>query len=134
MNYSVSEDGKNDMIQLTLLRLRFSIQTMEQHENYTGSLYVKMKIFEHDVVVAKWRSDKFEPTISYKLDTATSTVSGRIQNCNLYATRCEVRLMCKNKVGKKSELGYVVIKDKDGHFEQAYDMPSTPVTLWHNFK
>lgn len=36
MNYSLSEDGKNDMIFLSVSRLRFTIQTMETHENYTG--------------------------------------------------------------------------------------------------
>lgn len=101
---------------------------------FPGSLYVKMKIYEHDVVVSKWRSDKFEPTISHKLEPTTATMIGTVQNCNLYAVRCEIRLMCKNKVGKKSELGQVVIKQNDGHWEQAFDLPSNPVTLWHNFR
>lgn len=93
-----------------------------------------MKIYEQDVVVAKWRSDKFEPTISYKMEPTTATVLGTVQSSNLYAVYCEVRLMCRNKLGKKSELGKVIIKPKDGHWEQAVDEPSSHVTLWHNFK
>lgn len=40
MTYSVSEDGNNDMIQLSVSRLRFSIQTMETHENFTGKTHL----------------------------------------------------------------------------------------------
>lgn len=100
----------------------------------SGSLYVKMKIFECDVVVAKWKSDKFEPTISLKMEQTTSTLQGTVKNSNLHAVRCEVRLMCKNKLGKKLELGKTTIGPKDGHWVQALDSPCTPVTLWHNFK
>lgn len=99
-----------------------------------GHLYVKMKVFECGIPVSKWKSDKFEPTISHKMEPTTSTLNSTVRNTNLYAVHCEVKLMCRNKLGKKSELGKVIIGNKDGQWNQAVDLPGTPVTLWHNFK
>lgn len=34
--YTASEDGLNDVVQLTVNRLRCSVHTMQEHEKYKG--------------------------------------------------------------------------------------------------
>lgn len=92
-----------------------------------------MKVYECNDPVAKWKSNKFEPTISLKLEPSTATLQATVQNENLYAVQCEICLMCRNKLGKKMQVGKLIIEPKDGHWIQMFDMPGSPVTLWHTF-
>lgn len=38
--YTTSEDGLNDTVQLTVNRLRCSVQTMQEQEQYKGKLWL----------------------------------------------------------------------------------------------
>ncbi|CAH2075315.1 unnamed protein product, partial [Iphiclides podalirius] len=44
--YTASEDGLNDTVQLTVNRLRCSVQTMQEQEQYKAPLYLKATILE----------------------------------------------------------------------------------------
>lgn len=112
MKYSNSEDGRNDMLQISLTKFRCSMATMQSHEQLGGNLYLKMATHEYDVVVSKWKGDTFAPTISMRIEKDSATMITTINNYNLDKTKVIVKLKCRNAMQQKHLLGTIVI-DRD---------------------
>ncbi|XP_017778767.1 PREDICTED: uncharacterized protein LOC108564278 [Nicrophorus vespilloides] len=134
MSYSNSEDGKNDSIMVSLNKLRCSMQTMQEHEKLGGNLYIKMEVYEFDVLIAKWKSDEFPPTISMKIESKTATMHATVNNYNLDRIKITIRLKCKNKINKKAKLGEIVIDNQSYMWKNVLESPSVPSTLMMNFE
>jgi len=130
--YSNSEDGNNDMFEVSLSRLRCSMSTMTEHEKLKGSLYIKMTALQQDVLISKWRSDRFEPTISLKIEPETAVLQAFVKNSNLNDVKILIRLMCNNVLGKKTQLGEIAIDPATKIWKQIVGSPSTPVTRMIN--
>lgn len=133
MTYSNSEDGNNEMVEASLSKLRCSMQTMQEHEKYGGSLYIKMTAYEYDVLIASWKSTRFEPTISMKIEAKTATLQATFRSYNVDNIRVVIRLICKNMLAKKILLGKIEIDGKSDLWKQIVENPSTPVTQMINF-
>lgn len=133
MCYSNSEDGNNEMAEINLSRLRCSMQTMQEHERYGGSLYLKMTAYEYDVLIATWKSDRFEPTISMKIEPKTATLQAVFRNYNVGNIRVVIRILCKNMLAKKILLGKYEVDGNSDIWKQIIASPNTPVTQMVNF-
>ncbi|KAK9739846.1 C2 domain [Popillia japonica] len=80
LSYFNSEDGNNDRMEIALSKLRCSMTSMHEQEKLGGSIYLKITTFECGVRIASWKSDKFQPTISMKIEPSTAT--GKVINFN----------------------------------------------------
>lgn len=134
MCYSISEDGNNEMVEVSLSRLRCSMPTMQEHEKLGGSLYIKITAYEYDVLIASWKSDRFEPTISMKIESKTATLQAVFRNYNVSNIKIVVRLMCKNMIAKKILLGKIEIDSQSDIWKQIISNPSTSATEMVNFR
>lgn len=134
LSYSHSEDGNNEMVEVQLSRLRCSMQTMQEHEKYGGSLYIKMTAYEYDVLISSWKSDRFDPTISMKIEPTTATLQARFKDYNTHNIKIVVRIICKNVLGKKILLGKFEINSKSDVWRQIVESPDTAVTQMVDFE
>ncbi|KAF5306626.1 hypothetical protein FQA39_LY08815 [Lamprigera yunnana] len=132
--YSNSDDGNNDLFEISLSRFRCSMGTMTDHEKLKGSLYIKMVSTRQDVLIAKWKSDPFEPTISLKIEAQTAVLQTFVKNNDLEDVKIHLKLKCKNIVGKKTLLGEAVIDRNSKLWTQVIKTPCTPVTRMISFE
>ncbi|XP_049866164.1 uncharacterized protein LOC126366874 [Pectinophora gossypiella] len=136
--YTASEDGLNDIVQLTINRLRCSVQTMQEQEQFKAMLYLKAAILEANKAECYWRSDKFAPTISARWDPKTSTVKLCAFKANLNKVSIHISLGCKaNTLSKKDILGRAVVDEKSAYsdtWKECLRQPGIPKTFWVNFE
>lgn len=135
--YTASEDGLNDIVQLTVNRLRCSVNTMQQHEQYKAPLYLKATILEANKAECYWKSDRFAPTISARWDPKASTVKLSVFKASLSKVSIYITLGCKTKMAKKENLGKAVIDEKSTAAEswkQCLSEPGIPKTFWVDFE
>ncbi|XP_044267308.1 uncharacterized protein LOC123013061 [Tribolium madens] len=134
LSYAISEDRKNDVVEISITKFRCSLQTMQQHEKLGGQLYIKITASEQDDLIQKMKSDKFEPTISLKLEANTATLRATVNNDNLEQVRILVRLICKNILGKKIVLGKIEIDSNSDLWKEIVRTPSVPITRMINLE
>ncbi|CAG9768618.1 unnamed protein product [Ceutorhynchus assimilis] len=134
LQYSVSEDGRNDVVEVTVTKFRCSLQTMQEHERVGGQLYIKINAFESNDIIQKKKSDKFDPTISLKLEANTATLRATVNNYMLNQVKIVIRLMAKNLLGKKTLLGVIEINKNLPFWKEIVANPGTPVTKMVNFE
>ncbi|KRT86477.1 C2 domain containing protein [Oryctes borbonicus] len=124
LSYFNSEDGNNDRIEISLSKLRCSMVSMHEQERLGGSIYLKITAFEYGVRVGSWKSDRFQPTISMKIDPLTATLQVLFRNYNLRNIKIVIRLVSKNMIGKKILIGKIEIDNDSAIFKEAIDSPS----------
>ncbi|CAH0556971.1 unnamed protein product [Brassicogethes aeneus] len=134
LQYAVSEDGNNDVVEISVTKFRCSVQTMQDHEKVGGQLYIKITAFEREDLVQKMKSDKFEPTISLKLDESTSTLRATVTQYNLNYVKILVRLISRNMVGKKEVLGKIEIDKNSEVWKEIVSKPSEKITRMMNLQ
>lgn len=94
------EDSDGQLV-LSLNRLRCSLQTMHEHENLKGQMYLKMSVVDSGRVTHFWKSDRFAPTVSMKFSPDTARVAadnpykGALNDVSFV-----VKFVSKNKMGK----------------------------------
>ncbi|CAG9785059.1 unnamed protein product [Diatraea saccharalis] len=135
--YTSSEDGLNDTVQLTVNRLRCSVQTMQEQEQYKAPLYLKATILEANKAECYWKSDRFAPTISARWDPKSATVKMTVFKANLRKVTVYISLGCKTKMAKKEILGKATIDEKSQYSEswnECLRQPGIPKTFWVNFE
>ncbi|XP_022909960.1 uncharacterized protein [Onthophagus taurus] len=128
LSYFNSEDGNNDRMEISLSKLKCSMQAMEEHEKLGGSLYLKITAFEYGVRIASWKSDRFDPTISMKIEPTTATLRAIFQYYNLSNVKIVIRFICKNLLAKKIVLGKVELGQESEIFKEAVNTPSVAIT------
>lgn len=89
---------------------------------------MKMTAFEYDVLIAKLKSDRFEPTISLKIEPKTATLFATVNRQNLDRVKIIIRLMCKNMLGKKHLLGRIELDRDHQLWREVMKSPCNPVT------
>lgn len=62
------------MFKITTSKMRCAIKVKEEFENVAGTIYVKMSVFERDILSSAWRSDPFLPSLSTRWDPNDSTI------------------------------------------------------------
>ncbi|KAJ3654193.1 hypothetical protein Zmor_013398 [Zophobas morio] len=134
LSYAISEDRTNDVVEVSITRYRCSLQTMQQQEKLGGQLYIKITAFEHEDLIQKMKSDRFDPTISLKLEANTAALRARVNNYNLEQVKILVRLICKNILGKKVVLGKIEIDSNSDLWKEIVRTPSVPITRMINFE
>ncbi|XP_060517401.1 uncharacterized protein LOC132696640 [Cylas formicarius] len=134
LQYAVSEDGANDVIEITVTKFRCSLQTMQDHEKIGGQLYIKITAFESEDVVQKKKSDMFDPTISLKLEANTATLRARVNSFMLSHVKIVIRLLAKNILGKKTLLGRIEIDKNNPFWKEIIGKPGMAVTKLVNFE
>lgn len=80
------------------------------------------------------KSDKFNPTISLKLEANTATLRANVNNYNLEQVKILIRLMSKNIMGKKVLLGKIEIDSKSSFWKEIVAQPQVPITKMINFE
>ncbi|KAI4465367.1 c2 domain [Holotrichia oblita] len=128
VTYFNSEDGNNDRMEIALSKLRCSMMSMHEQEKLGGSIYLKITTFEYGVRIASWKSDKFQPTISMKIEPSTATLQAIFKNYNLRNIQMTIRLISKNVLGKKTIIGKIDLDNGSDIFREAIDSPSNPIT------
>lgn len=134
LQYGVSEDGRNDVVEVTVTKFRCSLQTMQLHESIGGQLYIKITAFEYEDLIQKMKSDKFEPTISLKLEANTATLRATVNKYNLEQVKILIRLMSRNIMGKKTLLGKIEIDRNSNFWKEIVASPSVAITKMVNFE
>ncbi|XP_066260150.1 uncharacterized protein [Euwallacea similis] len=134
LQYALSEDGTNDVVEVTVTKFRCSLQTMQEHERVGGQLYIKIQAFESSDVIQKKKSDRFDPTISLKLEANSATLRATINSFMLNHVKIVVRLMAKNILGKKTLLGIIEIDKNEPFWKEIVAHPGVPVTKMVNFE
>lgn len=134
LTYAISEDRKNDVVEISITRFRCSLQTMQQHEKFGGQLYLKITAFENEDLIQKMKSDRFEPTIALKLEANNATLRATVNNYNLDQVKILVRLICKNFIGKKVVVGKIEIDRHSELWKEIVGKPSVPITRMVNFE
>ncbi|XP_035459225.1 uncharacterized protein LOC118282311 [Spodoptera frugiperda] len=135
--YTASEDGLNDIVQLTVNRLRCSVQTMQQQEQYKAPLYLKATILEANKAECYWKSDRFVPAISARWDPKSATVKLTVFKASLNKVSIYISLGCKTKMAKKEILGKATIDEKSAYadsWNECLQHPGIPKTFWVNFE
>ena len=87
-----------------------------------------MTAFEYGVKIASWKSDKFDPTISLKIEPTTAMMQAIFKDYNLRNIRIYVRILCKTLLGKKTQLGKVEIDADADMFKKIVESPTVSVT------
>ncbi|KAL0892152.1 hypothetical protein ABMA27_015349 [Loxostege sticticalis] len=135
--YTASEDGLNDTVQLTVNRLRCSVQTMQEQEQFKAPLYLKATILEANKAECYWKSDRFVPTISARWDPKSATVKLTVFKASLSKVSIYISLGCKTKMAKKEILGKATIDEKSAYSDtwgECLRQPGIPKTFWVNFE
>lgn len=96
-------------------------------------MYIKISVSECDEVVHKMKSDKFDPTLSLKIEENT-TLRATINNYNLKNITILIRLMCKNLLGKKHLVGRIEMNSQSDIWEKIIKSPCVPITRIMNFE
>lgn len=96
-------------------------------------MYIKISVSECDDVVHKMKSDKFDPTLSLKIEDNT-TLRATVNNYNLKNVTILIRLMCKNMLGKKHLLGKIQFNCRSDIWEKMIESPCVPITRIINFE
>ncbi|KAL3281298.1 hypothetical protein HHI36_004510 [Cryptolaemus montrouzieri] len=128
MSYSLSEAGNNDLIEVSVSKLRCNVQTMEEHERLGGKLYLKISAFEMDDVIQKIKSDKFDPTISLKLEKSSAKLRVKVDEHSCSQLRILIKLMCTPPLGHKLELGKIEIDKRSDIWKKMMESPMVPIT------
>lgn len=103
--YGISEDRQNDVLEVCIKKFRCNLETMRNHERLGGQLYIKITASDSDGdVIEKLKSDKFNPTISLRIEASTATLRVPVHHYNLQKMRILIRLLCKPLIGKKELL------------------------------
>jgi len=97
------EDSGGQLI-LSLNRLRCSLQTMHEHENLKGQMYLKMSVVDSGRVTHFWKSDRFAPTVSMKFSETARVVADNPYKGALNDVSFVVKFVSKNKMGKQQKL------------------------------
>lgn len=100
----------------------------------SGQLYIKITAFEYDDLIQKMKSDKFDPTISLKLEANTATLRANVNNYSLEEVKILIRLISKNILGKKVLLGKIEIDSKSSFWKEIVAQPLVPITKMINFE
>lgn len=79
------------------------------------------------------KSDKFEPTISLKMEANTATLRANVNNFNIDEVKILIRLFCKNILGKKMLLGKIEIDNKSDIWKEIVGNSCVPITRMINF-
>ncbi|KAJ0179881.1 hypothetical protein K1T71_004472 [Dendrolimus kikuchii] len=135
--YTSSEDGLNDIVQLTVNRYRCSVQTMQEQEEYKAPLYLKATILEANKAECYWKSDRFVPAISARWDPKSATVKLSVFKASLNQVSIYISLGCKMKMAKKEILGKATIDEKSAYadsWREVLKQPGLPKTFWINFE
>ncbi|XP_048485137.1 uncharacterized protein LOC105384155 [Plutella xylostella] len=135
--YTSSEDGLNDAVQLTVCRLRCSVQTMQEQELFKAPLYLKATILEANKAECYWKSDRFVPTISARWDPKSATVKLSVFRANLNKVSVYISLGCKTKMAKKEILGKATIDEKSTYsdaWKECLRQPGVTKTFWVNLE
>ncbi|KAL4706483.1 hypothetical protein ACJJTC_015681 [Scirpophaga incertulas] len=135
--YTASEDGFNDVVQLTINRLRCSVQTMQEQEQFKAPLYLKATILEANKAECYWKSDRFAPTISARWDPKSATVKMTVFKASLDKVSIYISLGCKTKMAKKEILGKATIDEKSQYadtWKECLRLPGVGKTFWVNFE
>ncbi|KAL6267554.1 hypothetical protein P5V15_000629 [Pogonomyrmex californicus] len=133
------EDTGGQLI-LSLNRLRCSLQTMHEHENLKGQMYLKMSVVDSGRVTHFWKSDRFAPTVSMKFPPETArVVADNPYKGALNDVSFVVKFVSKNKMGKKTPVGHFVIGPDVGgtygeQWKQALAKPGQQITKWQAFE
>lgn len=80
------------------------------------------------------KSDKFEPTISLKLEAPASTLRATVNKYNLGQVKILIRLMSRTIVGKKTMLGKIEIDRHSSFWKEIVASPSVNITKMVNFE
>lgn len=99
----------------------------------SGQLYIKIQAFESNDIIQKKKSDRFDPTISLKLETNTATLRANVNSFMLNHVQILVRLLSKNVLGKKTLLGKIEIDKDEPFWKEIVAKPGEPVTKMVNF-
>lgn len=89
---------------------------------------MKVTAYEFDVLIGKMKSDRFDPTISLKIEPKTATLFATVNKQNLDRVKIIIRLMCKNLLGKKHLLGKIELDSRHEFWKEVMKSPSNPVT------
>ncbi|XP_044751437.1 uncharacterized protein LOC123311488 [Coccinella septempunctata] len=128
MLYTVSEEGNKDIIEIGVSKLRCTVQTMEEHERLGGKLYLKISAFEMDDVIQKMKSDKFDPTISLKLEKKSARLKVKVDEYSCTQLRILIKLMCTPLLGHKLELGRIEIDSRSDIWKDMMKTPMVAIT------
>lgn len=90
-------------------------------------------MFENEDLLQKMKSDKFDPTISLKLEANTATLRANVNNYNLEQVKILIRLISRNIMGKKVLLGKIEIDSKSNYWKEIVAQPLVPITKMINF-
>lgn len=93
-----------------------------------GSLYIKITAYEFDDLIGKLKSDRFDPTISLKIEPKTATLFTTVNRQNLERVKVIIRLMCKNLLGKKHLLGKIELNSSHEFWKEVIKAPCNPIT------
>lgn len=83
---------------LSLIKLRCSLKTMQEHEALKGQLYIKMSVVDNGIVTEFWKSDRFMPTISTSFQPDSARVIAKNSH-GLKDVSFVVKFVSKNKLG-----------------------------------
>lgn len=89
---------------------------------------MKITAYEFDVLIGKLKSDRFEPTISLKIEPKTATLFATVNRQNLRRVKVIIRLMCKSLLGKKHLLGKIELDSHHELWMEVMRTPCNPVT------
>lgn len=137
MLYTASEDSFHDYVQVTVNRLRCSVQTMQEQEAFKAPLYLKATILESNKAETYWKSDRFVPTISARWDPKLSTIRLQVFKANLSKVSVYFSLGCKIKMAKKEILGKASVDEKSAcsdSWKECLANPGIPKSFWVNFE
>ncbi|XP_012533120.1 uncharacterized protein LOC105834861 [Monomorium pharaonis] len=134
------DEDVGGLLILSLNRLRCSLQTMHEHENLKGQMYLKMSVVDSGRITHFWKSDRFAPTVSMKFSPEAARVvadnpyKGALSNVSFV-----VKFVSKNKIGKKTPVGHFVIGPDVGgaygeQWKQALAKPGQQITKWQAFE
>lgn len=87
-----------------------------------------MSAFHEDELITKWKSGKFEPTISMKIEPKTAILQTFFNSKDVDDVGVLIRLMCRNVLGKKTLLGRIQVNKRSSIWREAVANPSTAVT------
>lgn len=146
-------------LKITTSKMRCSIKVKEEFENdasknshetihfvhavnfnlFSGQIYVKTTVLEHEILSGSWRSEQFSPTLSTRWDCTDSTIIIPLVNEDgIEHISIKTTVATKTKLGKKIVLGTIYIRpDHDASLEQWTTMlvsRNNPVPMWYSFE
>lgn len=95
---------------------------------------MKITAYEFDILIAKLKSDRFDPTISLKIEPKTATLFATVNRENLDRVKVIIRLLCKNRLGKKHLLGNIELDSHHELWKEVMKSPCNPVTKLVDFE